>query len=171
MSKSKKNKKQSYFEKFSEKPVEIKPFSQSNYVLGIRFVEYLNKMLEDIDVTCTLKGSTLYKIAGKDDIEVAIYLEDSNWFSTIIYLINRFGSIGNLEDSYARFNYSFEPREIEIILMRGEDAEIDQKISNYLLNHPEELGRYEEIKRKYSYSKREYQKQKSVFFDEIVARL
>lgn len=48
---------------------------------------------------------------------------------------------------------------------------IDQKLTAYLLAHPKLLKKYEEVKRKYSYSRREYQIQKDKFLRRVVAEI
>ncbi len=116
-------------------------------------------------------GSTAYGISGKGDIEYGVYPSDAEWEETLQLLKCHFGNPGHVEPDYARFNAMETDQEIEIIVMRGRQAEIDQRLQTYLLTHRKVLQEYEQIKAQFSFSKREYQKQKDGFLEKVISIL
>ncbi len=59
--------------------------------------------------------------------------------------------------------------EIEFIVLRGDEAELDHKLHAYLQAHPDVLAQYEQVKRDYAFSRREYQRHKDQFFAGVIA--
>lgn len=118
-----------------------------------------------------LRGSTLFEISGKGDIEVGLYVAKKDWHNLLMFLINYFKHIDNLEKDYARFNDKKDTIEVEIILFSGYAGHVDKKLTQYLLDHPTLLKEYETRKKRFAYSKREYQKQKDIFFREVIAQI
>ena len=55
--------------------------------------------------------------------------------------------------------------------MKGDEATVDKQLTKYLLTNPEILKRYEALKEKYSFSKREYQMQKDKFLRGVVSQI
>ena len=86
-------------------------------------------------------------------------------------LESRYGQAGNVEENYVRFNSMLAGYDVEIIVLMGYRAEVDQKLTGYLLQHPELLKEYEQLKSRYAFSRREYQIQKDRFFRRVVADL
>mgnify|MGYP001565161754 CR=1 FL=1 len=158
----------SYFEKFSTKPVFIKPFDPKSRQIAEVCIELLHDLLKGYEVKILHRGSTAFGISGKGDIEIGIYSTEENWKAVIGVLKKYFGELGNIEDDYARFNTEEDGYEIEIILQKGEAAKVDVALTNYFAVRPELLKEYEGVKKKYSYSKREYQIQKDKFLRKIV---
>ena len=161
----------SYFDKYSEKPVTIVPFNPKSRIVAERYINKLELLLAKFKVEIFLRGSTAYGIAGKGEIEVGVYPKVEEWGKVIGVLKTYFGAVDNLEENYARFNDIFESFEIEVILLKGQDALVDKKLTEYLINSPAVLKEYEKLKKKYSYSKREYMIQKNNFFEEIINKL
>ena len=158
----------SYFEKFSDKPVYIKPYDPKSKQIAVEYIALLKNLLKEFDVKILHRGSTAFGIAGKGDVEIGIFPSKEDWKLVVSKLRERFGELGNIEDEYARFNDEKGGFEIEIILQKGETAKIDIALTNYLHGSPELLKTYEEIKKKYSYSKREYQIQKDKFLRSVI---
>ncbi len=158
----------SYFDKFSDKPVLVKPYDPKSKQLAKEYISSLEDMLSDFDVEIIHRGSTAFGISGKGDIEIGVFPSEEDWKSVVSKLVNEFGESGNVENDYVRFNDERDDYEIEIILLKGEAAKIDIALTKFLLEHSESLKKYEEIKKKYSYSKREYQIQKDVFLRGVI---
>ena len=160
-----------YFDKYSDKPVKIIPFNPRAKIVADKYINKLRLTLNKFNVEILLKGSTAYGIAGKGEIEIGVYPSEKEWEKVIATLKIHFGRIDNLEENYARFNDKFDDFEIEVILLKGYDAAVDKKLTEYLINSPEVLKEYEKLKRRYSYSKREYMIQKNSFLEKIVNKL
>jgi len=163
--------KKEYFARFSNKPVDIKPFDPHSTKVATKYLQTLNGLLEEFGLQAVHRGSTAFKISGKGDVEFGIYPSEENWFPVIGKLVNHYKGIGRLEEDYARFNDFVGQFEIEIILMKGHTALVDQKLTAYLKSHPEILKAYEKIKAKYSFSKQEYSIQKDKFLRDIVNQI
>ncbi len=157
--------------RFSEEPVKIKPFDTAVRRFAEQYLMKLNKLFPGRNIKIQLRGSTAYGISGKGDIEYGLYPSAADWDETLQMLKSHFGDPENLEPDYVRFNSLETDQEIEIIVMRGRQAEIDQRLQSYLLSHRTVLKEYEQIKAKFAFSKREYQKQKDIFFEKVIADL
>jgi GrpB-like predicted nucleotidyltransferase (UPF0157 family) len=160
-----------YFLKYSQKPVEIKPFSRKQEDIARKFYKRVGELLEDFDLKIMIRGSTAFKIAGKGDVEIGIYPNKPDWKSVIDLLKNEFGDPGNVEEDYVRFNDVCEDVEVEVIMLKGEDAKLDVMLHKYLIKNPKLLKEYERIKKKYAFSKREYQIQKNVFLSGVMEKI
>ena len=108
---------------------------------------------------------------GKGEVELGVYPEESQWKKVIQILTKEFGKPENTMKDYARFNDYLRNEEVEIILLKGDEAVRDIKLHKYLLKHQNSLKEYVALKRKYCFSKREYQKQKHAFLNQIIERL
>lgn len=160
-----------YFDKFSDKPVKIVRFNPKSRIVAGKYIKKIRSLLKNFEIEILHRGSTAFGIVGKGEIEVGVYLLEKDWEEVVETLKTHFGKVDNLEDNYARFNDFFDGFEIEIILLKGSDAVVDKKLNEYLKNSPEILKVYENLKNKYSYSKKEYMIQKNKFLEEIVKNL
>lgn len=157
---------ENYFLKFRESPVKIRPYNPKSKTAAEEYIKFLHQIIGE-EILIRHRGSTAYGIAGKKEIEVGIYPTEAEWQNVIAKIKNKLVEPGNSEEDYVRFNDTFEEFPVEIILLKGEVARIDLAKTDYLLNHPELLKQYEDIKMKYSYSKREYERQKAKFLDQV----
>jgi hypothetical protein len=57
---------------------------------------------------------------------------------------------------------------VEISLMKGREAKVDQALTKTLVSNPKFIREYQEIKVRYCFSKREYLFQRSKFFKRIL---
>jgi len=160
-----------YFDKFSTVPVTIEPFDPRSRKIAGNCLEQLKALLAGLNVELSHRGSTRFEIAGKGDIELGVYPSDEDWSRTLKRLESCYGKAGNIEENYVRFNSTLDGYEIEIIVKRGYEVEVDRKLTAYLLEHPELLEEYEELKRRYAFSRREDQIQKGRFFRRVVAAI
>lgn len=165
------NHQKSYFDKFSDKPVKIFPFDPRARIVAEKYIKKIESLLNNFEVEVLHRGSTAFGISGKGEIEIGIYPKQDGWEEVVRILKKHFGKVDNLEENYARFNDKFMNFEIEVILLRGHDATVDKKLTEYLKKSPGDLKDYEKVKRKYSFSKREYMVQKNKFLQRIVNKL
>lgn len=160
---------EAYFNKFSTKPVVLKSYDPQSPIIAHEYITQLKKLLQQFPkVEIVHRGSTLFGILGKGDIEMGLYIPEDQWFDVLILLINYYKEIGNLEKDYARFNDEYKGYEIEVILFTGYNALVDKRVTEYMKNNTDLLKKYEYVKRKYAYSKREYQIQKDKFFRKVI---
>jgi len=158
---------ESYYEKFANKKVTIKPFNPETRKLADVYIKSLNEILgEEIEVV--LRGSTLFGIAGKGEIEYGVYPGEDNWQNVFDKLKVKYGDVQNTDNNYARFNDVSGDTEIEIIMMKGRDAEVDKKLTAYLLEHKDLLKEYEGIKYQNCGSKKDYMIAKDKFFRRVI---
>ena len=144
------------YNKFSDKPVEIRPFDPESKQQAFHYLASLNDILAPFGVSAELHGSVELEIAGKGEWEFAVWLTDQQWYPVLIRLINHFGSIYALSDDFVLFEDRYNGTNIEVIPMRGEAAERNQAVMNFWRNHPAALKGYEQGKYQYAHSKREY---------------
>jgi hypothetical protein len=155
-----------FFLKYSTGPVKLKPFDPRQRELGNKYIAELETILPDIEIK--MRGSSIFEIAGKGETEIGIYPQEQDWDEAVSKLIRRFGRPEQQDPNYAQFVEKISGTEIEIILLKGYEAEVDKKLHAFLSSRPDLLKKYAMIKRKYCFSKREYQRQKNIFFQEII---
>ncbi|MCX6783905.1 MAG: hypothetical protein NT141_02450 [candidate division WWE3 bacterium] len=160
-----------YFLKYSTKPVKIKPYDPQQTILGGFYISKISGYLKGIDAEVKLRGSSLFKIAGKGEVEVGVYLDEANWDLAIKEISKYFGKPENIESNYVKFNDVYEGKENEIILLKGHEAEVDKKLHSYLVGHPKLLKEYAEVKKKYCFSKREYNIRKNDFLSSVISEI
>lgn len=159
---------ESYFDKYKDKKVKIKPFDPRTGLVAKKYIETLRGILGSLGDDVVHKGSTAMGIAGKGEIEIGVYPKVGDWDKVVRLLSDHYGKIENQEEDYARFNDVYDGIEIEIILMKGLSAEVDKKLTEYLVSNQQILKEYENLKYEYCYSKREYMIQKDKFFRKII---
>lgn len=160
-----------YYDRYSETPVEIKPFDPVSKQRALVYGLQLGQILAPHGVTAELFGSTDLEIATKGEWEFGIWLDNTNWFPLLIVLINHYKSIGYLADDFARFNDSCEGTEIEIIAMRSERVTWNRAFMDYMRTHPEARLAYEQGKIAHAFSKREYMRWKDFFIADVLESL
>jgi len=161
-----------YFLKYKEKPVKLKPYDPQQEEVALRYLDKIGSLMEGIDIKLLVRGSTAFRIFGKGDVEVGVYPLEKDWKKVAGILAKAYGDPDNVEPDYMRFNHeSSEGYEVEIILLKGHEAKVDVKLTEYLMDHPELLKEYEEVKRKSAFSKREYQIRKNDFLTSVIHKI
>jgi hypothetical protein len=160
-----------YFDKFKDKKVNITSWDPKSKNVALRYVSKLKHILKDVNAEIIHKGSTAYQIAGKGEIEIGVYPNEADWEETMKLLEENIGEVNNLENNYARFNDNYEGFEIEVILMKGYDAVVDKKLTEFLMNSKQLLEEYKKLKYKYSYSKKDYMIAKDKFFRKVISKI
>lgn len=157
-----------YFLKYRETPVKLKPYNSIQQEIGDYYIDKFKDLLQEFDVYIALKGSSLYKILGKGEVEVGIYPKEADWDSIIDILQNNLGEPKNVEMDYVRFNQVYKDKEVEIIILKGPEAVVDRKLQEYLCSHKDLLDEYTRVKQQNAFSKREYQIQKNKFLSKVI---
>lgn len=160
-----------YFLKYRDKPVKIKPFDPKTKQRGLAVEGEIRKYLKDFECEVILRGSTLFEISGKGDIEIGIYTTSRDWSDIFEALKTKYGDAEVVEEEYARFNYEDDSHEFEIMMFAGRGALVDMKLTWYMVKHPDLLKEYEDIKKKYSFSKRDYNREKNRFLRKVEAEM
>ena len=135
-----------YYDKFKTKPVTVKPFDPASRQIAAAYVQKLRLLLRQWSMEIALRGSTAWGIAGKGDIEIAVFPTADDWLNVIEALTTHYGPPGSLEPNYARFNDIADGFDIEIVLLRGYEAVLDRRLHAYLSEHPELLVEYEQVR-------------------------
>lgn len=161
----------SYFEKFSTKPVMLKPFDPQTKATALALMAILDEEVAAWGIRSVLHGSTALELEGKGEIEVVLYLDDESWEPVKSHLFAIYGQPHSQEENFVNINTEYRSIEVEIILLRGHDAEVNCALMDYLHSHPDACAEYITLKRRYAYSRREYYRQKHRFFCGIIERL
>ncbi len=157
-----------YFAKFDTDPVLIKPFDIRSRTIADEYLTRLKDLFAGLGVELSHRGSTAFAIAGKGDIEIGVYPPEETWVEALQRLEGAYGKAGNIEENYVRFNDVNGDYDVEIIVLKGNEAKVDKRLTVYLKGHPKLLKDYEEEKKKHAYSKREYQRAKDRFLRSVV---
>lgn len=161
-----------YWQKFSDRPITVSAYDPRTAAVATACLKQLQQELTTYDQLAIYhRGSTAWQIAGKNDIELGVVSPAHIWKKVMADLTQLYGQPQNQEPEYARFNLMKHEYPIEIIVMGGYLAELDQKLHEYLQSHPELLRKYEECKYQFAYSSRVYHYQKDVFFRQVIAQI
>jgi len=160
-----------YFNRFSENPVDIRPFDPDSKKQSYGYLEILNKLLSPFEASAELFGSTELEIDGKGEWEFAVWLTDGQWYPVLTQLINHYRSIYTLLEDFAVFNDIWAETKIEVIPMRGETARRNRAIMDFWRNNPAAVKEYEQAKYQYAHSRREYYWWKENFIADILESL
>jgi GrpB-like predicted nucleotidyltransferase (UPF0157 family) len=161
----------SYFERFSTKPVTLKPFDPQTKEAALALMAILDQQVAAWGIRSVLHGSTALELEGKGEIEVVLYLDDETWEPIKSHLFAIYGQPYSQEENFVNINTEYRSIEVEIILVRGHDAEVNRALMDYLHRHPDACAEYVRIKRRYASSRREYYRQKHLFFCGIIEQL
>jgi hypothetical protein len=159
------------FEKLSNDPVIIIPFDPESKRAAKAYGDMLDALLSPFSIYAELFGSTELEIDGKGEWEFGIWLDDQQWYSVLIMLINHFGSVYTLSDDFALFEDVCEGTKVEVIPMRGDASVRNQAIMKYWRTNPEAITAYQRGKIEHAYSKREYYRWKNKHISDIVETL
>ena len=157
-----------YFDSFRDTPLKLVPFLPIQKEIARMWVEKIENHMKGIDVKVCHRGSTLFEICGKGDIDVAVYTSTIDYEISKKRLILLFGSPRVEDRRFSVFYLIDQDYEVEISLMKGYEAKVDQGLTKELMSRPDLVKKYEQLKVKYAYSKREYLYQRSKFFKIIL---
>lgn len=152
-------------------PVAHQTWNPQTKVVAVNLLAQLRNQLAGLEPELLHMGSTALEIAGKNDIELYVYPPPALWDETAQRLTGVYGEPGHREVEFIRFDAQVAGFEIEIIQLRGYMGRINKAVYKYLSENPALCTQYVSVKKNYSFSKREYQKHKDLFFAEIVRQI
>jgi hypothetical protein len=159
------------FERFTTESLILHPFHPRTTFIANKHVRKIRKALEDISVDVLHRGSTLFQIAGKGDIDIGIYTTGKTYNKAIELVSNTYFPPQIVGKDFVAFYIEEEGFKVEISLMQGREAVIDKAITLYLAQNKKLQREYEIIKKRYFYSKREYFIQRAKFFNRIIKEI
>lgn len=156
-----------YFDKYNEKQVKLLPYNVDMTLLADKYISMLAELLKNNNVKFGQIGSVAYKIPALD-VEIAVYTDNSNKDMVIETLKSKFGEPTQNEKEFTRFEIFGEKYEFDIHVYSGYEGEISEKLTRYMLDHPELTARYKKVKEQYAFSKREYKFRKHEFLNDVI---
>ena len=159
------------YSRYKTTPVTHESWNSRTKLVARDVIKQLGKILEPLDVDIRHMGSTALEIAGKNEIEVYIFPASGDWETVFHRLRETYGDPGYTDQDFIRFDGQAGGFELEIIQLRGYVAKVNKALYQYLADHPQLCQEYEALKKRYSFSKREYQIHKEQFFDRVVQQI
>jgi GrpB-like predicted nucleotidyltransferase (UPF0157 family) len=160
-----------YFDQFRITPLKLVPFDPRTKIIANRWISELQEAINDPNVEIVHRGSTLFGICGKGDIDIAIYVSLKQWAHVLERLKVIYGVPAATGRDFAAFNLEEEKYQIEISLMKGYQIKVDKALTKFFLTNKDALKEYENLKKKYCFSKREYLIQRDKYLREIIHQL
>jgi hypothetical protein len=160
------------YDKFSTRPVIIRPFDPDSKRAARAYGARLNETLLPTGVAAELHGSLVLEVAGKGEWEFALYPSPERWYPTLTLLINHFrGGVYYMSEEVVTFNAVCDGHEIEVIVMRGNAAECNRAIMRHWREHPDARADYEAQKYRHCHSRRDYYRWKDNYIADILVAL
>lgn len=159
------------FEKFTTESLVLHPYNPKSATIARKHVIKIKSALSDLPVEVLHRGSTLFQITGKGDIDIGIYTTSKTYNAAIERVAKAYSPPQIVGKEFVAFYIEEEGFKVEISLMQGREAVIDKAITLYLLKRKDLQKEYEEIKIKYFYSKREYLIQRAKFFNRVIKEI
>ncbi len=159
------------YEKFSTRPVPIRPFDPDSKRAALAYGARLNERLASTGVAAELHGSLALELAGKGEWEFALYPSPDQWYPTLTLLVNHFRGVYSMSEELVMFNDVCDGHHVEVMAMRGNAAACNRAIMRYWREHPAAAARYEAEKYRHAHSKRDYYRWKDGFIADILESL
>lgn len=159
------------YDKFTTRPVPIRPFDPDSKRAALVYGARLNERLAPIGVAAELHGSLVLEIAGKGEWEYALYPSPDQWYPTLTLLVNHFRGVYLMSEELVMFNDVCDGHNVEVIVMRGNAAACNQAIMRHWREHPAATAIYEAEKYRHAHSKRDYYRWKDGFIADILESL
>ena len=159
------------YDKFSTRPVPIRPFDPDSKRAALAYGARLDEQLASAGVAAELHGSMALELAGKGEWEFALYPSPDQWYPTLTLLINHFRGVYSMSEELVMFNDVCDGHDVEVIVMRGNAAECNRAIMRYWRAHPDARADYEAQKYRHCHSKRDYYRWKDNYIADILASL
>lgn len=159
------------YDHYKTNPVPHEPWNPYTKTIASKMMAELRNRLEGLEFEIIHMGSTALELAGKNEVEMYIYPAPQAWDEALRILTSAYGEPGYTSPEFIRFNSDLEGFEIEIMQMRGYVGKLNKAVYRYLSEHPDLCAEYVEVKRKYCFSKWEYQRHKDQFFKKLVRQI
>lgn len=131
------------YDKFSTRPVPIRPFDPESKRAAFAYGARLDGRLASTGVAAELHGSLALELAGKGEWEFALYPSPNRWYPTLTLLVNHFRGVYLLSEELVLFNDVCDGHNVEVIVMRGNAAACNRAIMRYWREHPDARAAYE----------------------------
>ena len=159
------------YEKFSTRPVPIRPFDPESKRAALAYGARLNEQLVPTGVAAELHGSLVLEVAGKGEWEFALYPSPDRWYPTLTLLINHFRGVYSMSEEVVMFNDACDGHNVEVIVLRGNAAECNRAIMRHWREHPDARADYEAQKYVHCHSRRDYYRWKDNYIADILESL
>ncbi|MEI6843293.1 MAG: hypothetical protein WCK48_02190 [bacterium] len=156
-----------FFDKYSDKPVKLLPYSSEMQSLADKYIKILSETFKGIDIKIQTIGSVAYKIPTSD-VEIALYVKNNNRENVLKILEEEFGKPQQNEKEFVRFEIAGEEFEFDIHIYFGYEGEVSEKLTRFMLNNPRLIDEYKTIKEKFCFSRKEYQLNKNTFLNKVI---
>ena len=160
-----------HYERYSTKPVPFDPWDPQTKVVAGQLLADLEQILDGLNVELRHMGSTALEIPGKNEVEVYVFPAVGFWDRVTETLSGKYGEPGYRDTDFIRYDTQLDGCAIELIQVRGEIGKINRAVYKYLAANPSVCDEYIGVKRQYCFSKREYQKHKDQFFEQLVRQI
>ena len=162
------NFKKKYFDKYSKAAIPFREYDPVMKIIARKHVANIKSVLKSVPVEVLHRGASLFEIGGKGDIDIGIYTTSKNYQKVIGKVSELYFKPQIVGENFVAFYIEEEGFTVEISLMKGREAIVDNALTKYIVEHRELITEYEAIKRQYFYSKREYLIQRNKFFKRII---
>lgn len=157
----------SYWLQFRTTPLKLIPFDPKTHKIAKQHVKRLTQAISHPQVLVYHRGSTLFGIAGKGDIDIGIWSPTSLFAQTVKQVSSAYGPPKVTGHNFAAYYTS----NIEVSLMKGYSGQVDWALTNYLVNHPKLIQDYLSLKEKFCYSKRAYLVERNIFLRKLISQI
>ena len=154
----------------SDRVISIVPYDHRSEELFDLVKEKIHNLLGE-DVLVEHGGSTIFGIAGQDEVDVSIVAPKEKFPEYVPKLETMFGLVRSNYPDRARFEVREDGKKIDLkIIDVNHPNYIEGKIfEDYLKEHPEDLERYRILKEECNgLTVKEYQRRKTEFTNEIL---
>ena len=159
------------YEKFSTRPVPIRPFDPDSKRAVLAYGARLNERLASMGVAAELHGSLALELAGKGEWEFALYPSPDRWYPTLTLLVNQLPAVYMMSEELVTLNDVCDGHDVEVIAMRGNAAACNRAIMGYWREHPAAAAVYAAEKYRHAHSKRDYYRWKDNYIADILESL
>ncbi len=159
------------YEKFSTRPVPIRPFDPDGKRAALTYGARLNARLAPTGVAAELHGSLAPGLAGKGEWEYALFASPDRWYPTLTLLANHFRGVYSMSEEVVMFNDVCDGHHVEVIVFRGHTAARNRAIMRHWRDHPEARADYEAQKYVHCHSRRDYYRWKDTYIGDILEAL
>ncbi len=159
------------YEKFSTRPVPIRPFDLDSKRAAIAYGARLDERLASTGVAAELHGSLALELAGKGEWEFTLYPSPDRWYPALTLLVNHFRGVYSMSEELVMFNDVCDGHHVEVIVMRGNTAACNQAIMRHWREQLDARADYEAQKYRHCHSRRDYYRWKDNYIADILESL
>ena len=154
----------------SDKIISISPYDPQSQILFERIQKKIHSLLGE-DVTVEQGGSTIFGIAGQNEVDVSIVVPKEKFPEYISKLEAMFGSVQSNYPDRARFEVKEDGKKIDLKIIDVNHPNYIQgkAFEDYLKEHPEDVESFRILKEECNgLTVKEYHRKKTEFINEIL---